>query len=51
MISNFKLQEGNDMFNWNLSRDGTFSLHSMHLHRLDSIALTITRGFGNYRFL
>jgi hypothetical protein len=36
MISNFRLQEGNDRFNWNLRRDGTFSVCFMYLHRLDS---------------
>jgi hypothetical protein len=38
LISNFRLQEGNDRFKWNLCRDGTFSVRSMYLHRLDSIA-------------
>jgi hypothetical protein len=37
MISNIRLQEGNDRFNWNIRRDGTLSVPSMYLHRLDSI--------------
>jgi hypothetical protein len=36
LTSNFGLQEGNDRFKWNF--DGTFSLHSTYLHRLDNTA-------------
>jgi hypothetical protein len=44
MISNFRLQEGNDRFSWNLRKDGTFSVRSMYLHRLDSFAPYCNKG-------
>jgi hypothetical protein len=44
LISNFRLKEGNDRFKWNLHRDGTFSVCSMYLHRLDNIVPYSNKG-------
>jgi hypothetical protein len=47
MISNFRLQEGNDRFNWNLCRDEPSPCALCTL--IDWIVLhpTVTKGFGN----
>jgi hypothetical protein len=37
-INNVTLDQGRDMFRWDLNRTGTFSVHSMYLHLLNQHA-------------
>jgi hypothetical protein len=46
-INNVSLDQGRDMFRWDLNTTGPFSVQSMYLHLLNQHAPSITSSFGN----